>query len=354
MKRLIVAFALVFNLFAAEGMPDLPEGADDTSEGSPLFNFIKAVEWKHLIKTLQITADFETCQYTNNNVVGVKASITVPSLIVESSPTYGYSISLETQLMSAEPLKQGVTTSEGGGMVYTHGFGFNPMGLVFKDNLKGALCVPTGAIISPVYLSELPGIDQFCKDDFKAIIFFADIILMINPISILAGAIDCANSEALNTKFDNPLGGAWKGLAIATTPFFFSNGCQGVLPVSCHTAGKDQISEAVGQAARVIAFLHRTNVLQKTSNFLPSPSSMCTHQTYNSYPKAQYRFQLAYPTVGEVHQMGVGPQHFAMYANKITGEGGTAVYIWQKMDYVAFAAGCTGAGKKSSGGKKKK
>jgi hypothetical protein len=67
---------------------------------------------------------------------------------------------------------------------------------------------------------------------------------------------------------------------------------------------------------------------------------MCSSAEYLTYPKAQYHFQLAYPTVGTTHQMGVGPAHFENYANKISAEGGTAIYIWQKTDYIAGASSC--------------
>jgi hypothetical protein len=306
----------------------------DSSEGSPLYNMMQALDWNHFAKKLRITGEIIKCEYKDDITFGFKAALTAPVAIAETSPEWGYSLTLETSLLGSKPTADGVAITKDTGHVWTHLYGFNPLGAIFKKiNAGGFLSLPTGPIFTPIYISELPG--MFCEDDIKSGALNSDITSMINPVTVLAGIADCVNSEAMDF-FDNTLMSGWKAFAFVGATFHYNNGCSGPIPINCKTLGSDQIADSIAQTTRMMNWAHKTFIFEKTADFGIGKEPWCQSSEYPSFPKSQYHFQLAFPTVGEANVFGVSPSTYAIYANKMSAEGGTAAYVWQIRHYSAF------------------
>lgn len=327
MKIFVIILALFISLLSA-----------DTSGKSPLLNMMNAIDWEHFGRMFNITGKVKSCKYKDDVTFGVRASLAAPIAIIETTQEYGYSLTLESDLMGRAPTKQGNAYGDEGAYLHVHGYGFNPLGSIMPDT-GGALCLPSGPVLAPWYFSEMPG--MFCDNDIVSGNMMKEIVLMINPVSILAGLVDCINVTALDKIKYRSTGSTWKNLARLSSAMHFVNGCQGPIPINCKATGHNQISDAVLQAARVLTLWHKTfALLDKTADFGIGPEVWCGSKIYPTFPKAQYQFQIAYPTVGKVHQFGVSQAEFSNFANKINNAGATAMYIWQIRHYSAGGTKC--------------
>lgn len=267
-----------------------------------------------------------------------------------------------------------------------HVFRFPIFGLILKGN--SMLCFDQGKI-SPLHFSEF---DPRWGNDLVAYKFDPLILSMLNPETMLASILDClaaSTSQGLDYGAFNPVvkegdpgfldnhsdefgrarvddpsslrNKAINSADLVRNSMPWSNGCvignvgstTGWLP-----AGSDPLAGSTTLLHRMINFMHigglsqsetfgfkkSTNISYSASGSLPNNvDSMCSEKTFPMIIKSQYKFQLAYPTVGKGTEMGTTPPGFTSFKNIPGSRDDSAYFIWKKRDYYAGAYACGGS-----------
>jgi len=281
-----------------------------------------------------------------------------------------------------------------------HYIKFPLLGMIFKKKLA-FWCLQTGVIDIP-YLSEF---DMTYKYDYMNMKMIPQMIAMFSPDTLIGTIFDCVatetaavlngNASATDMSYDefdtyvdsakatrdsiegtdsgidsynseNPMGTLDKvktgtldvvnGIRVS---MYYVDGCNGFSPVGGYQDGNDPIVEAhndfhgmsnILQGASLV--VKGESVFKKQTNFsyLRTPGNrdqplpvdtMCEPKAFPLPIPSQFGLQLAYPTVGEVKEIGQDGITTST-AKNVPGNKGVVFVLWERRDYYAFAYFCPG------------
>ena len=360
---------------------------------APMNNLLATGEWKLFLSEFEMTMNVGICSSPLLGAIpGLKSSMIDPIGYFEIShkPLYFPFANID---LNANPIQTGSPhqlsedNSFGRPQTINAHYIYMPiLGILLKKNMQ-FVCLHNG----PVYIAYLSEFDPSYRYDVIAMQLHPEIILMIDPSTLVSSIFSCvaataydaikghgapasfndasysslASMDSINTGIDNGTGtlNSYKSqgtdfLKMVLNSFFFVDGCNSFLNIGGYSVGDDPINDgaqlwhALKNSFYTFTAISKIPLLQKEVNLNiernvnPNapfiPDTMCAPANFAMGISADGLVQLSgYPTTQKGHEQG-SPSILVSTVANLPGAQGAAYLVWKRRDYYAFAYACPG------------